>query len=359
MEIESRIFDTINRLILEVKTVVRAHGGKVVVAFSGGMDSSLAAIICREAIGTDNVELAHVTYGPFTYARTVEIVQSFASRYGFRLTFIENLEQPKVWRYGPSCNMCTRRVKMDTVLKYASGKLVVTGSNCSDSWGQTGLKLFRGTYAPLGDLEKDQIRSILEYFGVQVDRIGENRVREGCKLKHLLKPLTNLNYHGLATAIANELILKYFPKDNDVANVKIVGPLSKNVAIVNLKPWRQLCDFINELRNVPVIDEVYVAEKPLVLTVVANPSIFRVPESRRWIEEGRLKPEFAVPIKVEWFESKNNKLRTFHVVEVREWTSYGMERGACSESSSENSATSSETRRSCSQPCVTHPTLTN
>uniref|UniRef100_A0A7C4GJS5 ExsB family protein n=1 Tax=Fervidobacterium thailandense TaxID=1008305 RepID=A0A7C4GJS5_9BACT len=314
------VSERIKEIIDEIKLIASDYGNKVVVAFSGGMDSTAAALLCTLALGTENVELVHVTYGPYTYSRTLQIVESFAKKFGLKYTFIENRGQEIIWKYGPSCNMCTRQVKMGTVLSYANGRLVVTGSNASDTWGKTGLKVFNGMYAPLGNLSKNDIKAILDYFGVSVERIGENANREGCKLKHLLKPLTNPDFHGKAVALANELVLKYFPEGNEIANVKILGPLSKNIAVVNLKPMRDGVDkLVSELLQIDVVDQVIVANRPLKLTIVANPSIYRVQESRYWIVEGRLKPEFAVPIKVEWHESKNNKLRTFHVVEVSEW----------------------------------------
>ncbi|MGB9615390.1 MAG: ExsB family protein, partial [Fervidobacterium sp.] len=142
-------------------------------------------------------------------------------------------------------------------------------------------------------------------------------------------------------------------------NVKIVGPLSKNIAVINVKPFREeVYNLAQELRKIDVIDDVIVADKPLILTIVANPSIYRVESSRFWVVEGKLKPEFAVPIKVEWNESKNNKLRTFHVVEVREWTNYEQEKDIYLRNSSIDSDTLSKIKCSCSMPSVTPATHT-
>ncbi|AMW32994.1 ExsB family protein [Fervidobacterium islandicum] len=338
-------------IINEIREVANQYGMDFVVAFSGGMDSTAAALLCAEALGKEHVELVHVVYGPYTYSNALKIVSDFAKNHGFKLTFVENFGQEKIWKTGPSCNMCTKTIKMGTVLKYANGRIVVTGSNLSDTWGKTGLRVFNGMYAPLGDLTKDEIKAILDDYGVGIRRIGEHATREGCKLKHLLKPMTNPSYHGQATVVANELVLKYFPQGNEIANVKIIGPLSKNIAVINVKPFRkEVYDLAEELRKIEVIDEVVVADRPLVLVAVANPSIYRVEESRYWIAEGKLKPEFAVPIKVEWHETKNNKLRTFHVVEVREWTTYENEKEEYWENFKKNSDIISKIKCSCSMP---------
>ncbi|MCX7654070.1 MAG: 7-cyano-7-deazaguanine synthase [Fervidobacterium sp.] len=353
------MYKNVESIIKDIQDTFSQCNQSFVVAFSGGMDSTAAALLCAEAVGKENVELVHVVYGPYTYENSIKIVSEFAEQYGFKLTFVTNLGQEKIWKYGPSCNMCTKEIKMKSVLEYANGRLVVTGSNSSDTWGKTGLRIFNGMYAPLGDLEKDEIRNILDRFGVKIRRIGEHALREGCKLKHLLKPMTNPSYHGQATALANEILLRYFPSNNEIANVKIVGPLSKNIAVVNLRPFRnEVYEITKEIEKLSVIDEVIVADRPLLLTIVANPSIYRVEESKFWITEGKLKPEFAVPIKVEWHESRNNKLRTFHVVEVREWKTYEIEKDEYLENLRKNSDIVSKISCSCSMPSATQVTHT-
>ncbi|SHH22562.1 uncharacterized protein SAMN02745199_0396 [Thermosipho atlanticus DSM 15807] len=308
----------------DIKNTIESYGNKqVIVAFSGGLDSTVASLLTRDAIGAKNVELVNVVYGPFTYKRSIEIVKKSASKMGLKVTFVESLKQKEIWRFGPSCNMCTKIVKMNTVKNYAKDRLVITGSNSSDSWGKTGLKLFNGMYAPLGDLDKKTIWKILEFYSFTLERIGEHAEREGCKLKHLLKIMTNLDYHGKAVSLANEILLENLPKNMEIANVKIVGPLSKNIAIINVKPLVDNIDEIaKKIEKLDVIDEVIIAKKPLILKVIANPSIYRVEESKYWIHIGKLQPEFAVPIKIEWKESKNNKLRTIQVVGVEEWKNY-------------------------------------
>ncbi|ABR31449.1 ExsB family protein [Thermosipho melanesiensis] len=322
------IKEKIDLIINEIRETVKSlKKDKLIVAFSGGLDSTVTAILCREALGPRNVELVNVVYGPFTYKRSIQIVKDAAKRLGLKITFLESLYQKEIWKNGPSCNMCTKSVKMNTVKMYAKDNLVVTGSNQSDSWGKTGLKVFNGLYAPLANLNKREINDILNYFSFKLERIGENAKREGCKLKHLLKIMTNLDYHGKAVDIANEILIENVPKNIELANVKIIGPLSKNIAIINVKPMVENIEKIaKKIRNLAVIDEVIIAKKPLILHVIANPSIYRVKNSRYWIEKGKLQPEFAVPIKVIWKESKNNKLRTIQVVGVEEWKDFEKEK---------------------------------
>jgi uncharacterized protein len=298
--------------------------GKLYVAFSGGKDSSLVAILAKMALGGERVELVTVDWGPYTYERSREIVRNFAETYGLKHTFIpSNRMQEKVWRHGPSCNACTRDVKTVLVKRYAQGHLVASGANASDSWGKTGLKVFDGVYSPLYRAGKKEINEMLKFLGLEVKKIGESAGREGCKLKHLLKMLINPDYHGRAVSVANEILLRVLEKHNfkpELANVKIIGPLSRNIALVNVKPLppeKVMNEIVEKLSSEETIDGVIVVDGPMKLVVLASPAIYRNEESRKWIKEGRLQPEFAFPIEIEWRESKNNRLRTFQVIDAK------------------------------------------
>jgi pyridinium-3,5-biscarboxylic acid mononucleotide sulfurtransferase len=301
-----------------------AGGGPVVVAFSGGLDSTVVAALARDALGADQVLLVTVNMGPYAYTRGNEIVLEVAESLGLRQRcLLGQYKQHRVQAAGPACNRCTREIKLGMVKAVAGGRLVLTGANRSDTWGQMGLKLCNGYFAPLLDLDKPEIRSLADLMGVRPPRIGENPGREGCKLKHLLKPLVSPEYHGQAVAKANEVVLRVLREAGtpaDLANVKIIGPLGRNIGLVNVRPLppdevrERLC---RELAALAELDEVHLVDAPITLVAKANPSILNDEHARYWIERGRLAPDFAVPIRVEWQPTTNRRLGTFHIVGFR------------------------------------------
>ncbi|MDR7481473.1 MAG: asparagine synthase-related protein [Armatimonadota bacterium] len=307
-------------LIAEIREVTA--GKPVVVAFSGGLDSSTVAALAREALGAPSVLLVTVNMGPYSYRRGNQIVLEMAAQLGLQQRCLLGQKlQHVVQRAGPACNRCTREIKLGLVQAAARGRLVLTGSNRSDTWGQRGLRLHGGFYAPLLDLEKPQIRALADELGLRIPRIGEAPGREGCKLKHLLKPLVNPDYHGRAVAEANEVLLRTLAEAGwsaELANVKIIGPLRRNVALVNIRPAppdpvRAAVEAA--LSALAVLDEVRMVEGPLRLVVRAGPALAGDARGRRWIEQGRLAPEFAHPITVEW-RLGDGRLATFHVLDA-------------------------------------------
>jgi len=309
----------------EVRQVTR--GEPVAVAFSGGLDSSVAAALCREALGPDGVLLVTVNMGQYAYRRGNEIVLEMAERLGLQQRcLLGQAMQDRIMAGGPACNRCTREIKLGLVKAAARGRLVVTGANRSDTWGRMGLKVCNGFYAPLLDLDKPQIRALALQLGIDPPhtKIGENPGREGCKLKHLLKPLANPDYHGRAVARANEVVLEAvrelgFPAQ--LANVKVLGPLRRNVGLVNLWPLPQepvAREVLHRLGQIPELEEVHLVDRPVRLVTRANPSILGDPHARYWLQHGRLQPDFAQPIEVCWLLSSSGRLATFHVVAF-EW----------------------------------------
>lgn len=310
------------QLIDDIRTTSR--GEPVVVAFSGGLDSTVTAALARDALGADHVLLVTVNMGEYAYKRGNEIVLEMAERLGLQQRcLLGQYKQHRVQAAGPACNRCTREIKLGMVKAVAGGRLVLTGANRSDTWGQLGLKVCNGYFAPLLDLDKPAIGALADAMGVRPPRIGENPGREGCKLKHLLKPLVAPTYHGRAVAQANEVVLTVLRDGGvtaDLANVKIIGPLGRNIGLVNVRPALP-ANVRDQLRTalqaIPELDEIHFVDGPLTLIAKASPAIMNDHHARYWLERGRLAPDFAFSITVEWQPTTNARLGTFQVVAFR------------------------------------------
>jgi len=316
------IKDKINDILEEIRKA--SQGEEIVVAFSGGLDSTVVSALAIQALGREKVEAITVSFGEYSYSKGLKNIQSISEALDLNSKIVQGkAEQEQALKKGPACNKCTRIAKLGRVKKEASGRLVLTGSNQSDTWGKMGLKLYDDFYAPLFGLNKEEIRKIADYFGIKILQIGENKFREGCKLKHLLKPLAAPHYHGQAAAEANELLLSILEQvgyDSVLANVKIVGPLNKNIGLVNVSPLpeEKLKEkIIEELKKVKTLEKIEFLDRPIKLIIKANKGQFDNQHSRYWLEKGRLQPDFSVPIEVEWLLTTNKSLSTFQVIDYQ------------------------------------------
>ena len=314
--------DVINNVLEEVKKISQRK--EIVVAFSGGLDSTIVSALAIQALGREKVEAITVSFEEYRYSKGLRNIQDISRALDLKLKIVQGKrEQERVLRKGPACNRCTRVAKLGRVKKEALGRLVLTGSNQSDTWGKRGLKLYGGFYAPLLELNKEEIRKIADYFDIQILQIGESKFREGCKLKHLLKPLAVPYYHGKAAAEANELLLSVLEEEgyeSILANVKIIGPLNKNIGLVNIFPLpeKKLKEkIIEELKKVKTLEQINFLDRPIKLIIKANKGQFDNQHSRYWLEKGRLQPDFSVPIEVEWLLTTNKRLSTFQVIDYR------------------------------------------
>ena len=309
-------------MLEEIREISREE--KVVVAFSGGLDSTVVLALARKALGKEKVEAITVSFGEYSYIKSLENIKSISKSLDLKLRVVQGRkEQEKVLKRGPACNKCTRIAKLGRVKKEAKGRLVLTGSNQSDTWGKRGLKIHDGFYAPLLEKNKVEITEIACDFNVKILKIGENKFREGCKLKHLLKPLAVPHYHGQAAAEANELLLNILEQEEyraNLANVKIIGPLNRNIGLINILPLpdeRLKKRVTEDLKKVETLEEVMFLDKSIKLIIKANKGQFDNQHSRYWLEKGRLQPDFSVPIKVEWLLTTNKNLATFQVIDYQ------------------------------------------
>ncbi len=316
------IEDKINNILEEIKKT--SHGEKVVVAFSSGLDSTVVLAVAKQALGKEKVEPITVSFGEYSYKKGLENIQSISKDLDLKLKVVQGKEeQERVLKRGPACNKCTRIAKLGRVKREAKGRLVLTGSNQSDTWGKRGLKIHNGFYAPLLEMTKKEIKEIANYFNLKILKIGESKFREGCKLKHLLKPLAAPYYHGQAAAEANELLLSVLEEKKykaNLANVKIIGPLNRNIGLINILPLpdeRFKKRVTEELKKVETLEEVIFLDKPIKLIIKANKGQFDNQHSRYWLEKGRLQPDFSVPIEVDWLLTTNKNLATFQVIDYK------------------------------------------
>ncbi len=303
---------------------IREHSSEksVIVAFSGGLDSSVVLFLASEALGRKRVKAVNVDFGLFTYQKARLNVALICEEMQIELDTISGeTYQREMMKGGPDCNLCTRKIKLGLIRACAGNKLVLTGSNQSDSWGKYGIDFSSGFFAPLFFYSKEEILQMAKFLNLRIERIGENIYREGCKLKHLLKPLANTFYHGRAVSFANEMLLELVKELNlqtEIANVKIVGPLNKNIALINISPLpaeaRYLEIIADNIASIGEIDSCAIVSQPLQLTIKANKGQFNNLRSRYWIEQGRLQREFASPLEFKWLLSTNHRLKTFQIV---------------------------------------------
>lgn len=313
--------DVKTRIDKAIKEIRQLCSG-LTIAFSGGQDSTLVALIAKDALGSENIKLLNITYGKYTYKKSIDIVKKSAEKLELELLIKPSTESSEeVWKNGPSCNRCTKIVKLNSVKNYAKHCLIASGANTSDSWGKTGIAIRDGIYSPLRYWNKKAIKEALEYYDFNIERIGENSVREGCKLKHLMKIMGNPSYHGEAVSESNEILIDELKNlEREIANVKIIGPLSSNIALINVKPMPELKTrekIKNKIRNLKSIDKVQWVDKPITLYISANPGLFGNEESKKWVHIGRIQNEFAFPVKIEWILSKNRRLETFQIVDYK------------------------------------------
>lgn len=298
----------------------------MVVAFSGGLDSSVVLWLAREVFDLSRLQATHICWGPYTYPGQKEKARAFAQSLGVKLEILAGQDRlEKILRHGPACNRCTRQAKLGLLRAKNPDALILTGANQTDSWGQRGQALVAGVFAPLFHLGKEEIRALANAAGISVQPIGESNRREGCQAKHLLKPLVVPLFHGRAVCFANEILLAFLrktKKNTELANVKIVGPLRENIAVVNVHPrlsQEEQNELALRLENPSLaIKQVIFAARPLHLTVLANPSLLGDAHARLAVEEGILQPSFAAPLSFQWKASANDRLFTFQVVAAEE-----------------------------------------
>jgi NAD+ synthetase len=168
------------KLISWISDTVSAAGGKgVVVGMSGGLDSSVAAVLCRHAFPEAILGLILPCHSDEKDKEHAELV---AGRFNIPVKVVgldEVFEALVKLLPGEGCNAAARklaeanikpRLRMVTIYYFANhlGYLVVGASNRSElsvgyftKYGDGGVDLM-----PLGNLVKSQVRGLAEYLDI-------------------------------------------------------------------------------------------------------------------------------------------------------------------------------------------------
>lgn len=117
----------------------------VVVSFSGGKDSTVAALEAIKAYGKDNIQLVFMDTGA-EYAGTTEHVETVASMLELPLTILkpkrdwyEQVEHDNM-PFTPALRKCTHRLKVDVIRSWLSKYRKENGLSSSDIITVTGIR---------------------------------------------------------------------------------------------------------------------------------------------------------------------------------------------------------------------------
>ena len=168
------------KLVAFIKEKVREAGaGGVVIGLSGGLDSSVTAILCAKALGANKVIGVSMPEAGITDPHDVADAREIANKLGieFRVVDItpavlgvrQNLTDYQIGALLPGANI-KPRVRMTILYYYANllKRLVVGSGNKSELKAGYFTKFGDGAvdFLPLGCLYKTQIRQLAAHLGL-------------------------------------------------------------------------------------------------------------------------------------------------------------------------------------------------
>ncbi len=136
----------IERIAAEAREFIRQHVGNtrhVYVAVSGGADSTAAAILAVEALGTSKVRLVYADTG-MEFPESRETVERLASYLGVKLDIVKSRFDPirEIARRGlmtRNNRWCTRILKLEPLREYyrvKNASVIIDGSRSFESWNR-------------------------------------------------------------------------------------------------------------------------------------------------------------------------------------------------------------------------------
>lgn len=311
-----------NKLIEEATSVIEKYtnGKHAVVAFSGGMDSTLALLITKEVI--PDVVAVHVDWGMFTYPTIRKKIKTVVHNYQIPLHVIYGEENIKKLAYrGISCNTCTKRIKLALIQKYYPNSIIITGANQSDSWGYKGGPYFNQPFlAPIKNFSKDQETIILKYkYNIEEFHIGVHPTREGCMLRHLWVPDIE-GSRSILTAKINLALMQYLEENHIphyLANVKVIGNSKTIKCIINVKPPLS-SDQKNNITKIlsQYVSDILWGENITKLTIVINPSLDNT-KGKESIKNIVITDLVNQDVNIHFIRSKSDFIRLFQVVDAK------------------------------------------
>jgi len=168
--------EVFHALVLGLKDFAAKNGlSRAVIGLSGGIDSSVAAVICAQALGPSNVTTVAIP-SRFTDPRSTECARELASLLGmsFETVELETLHRSAEQVLGPlgsgglAGENVQARLRMIILMNYVNrhgGFLVNTSNKTELALGYSTLYGdMSGAISPLGDLTKPEVYELARYI---------------------------------------------------------------------------------------------------------------------------------------------------------------------------------------------------